>query len=99
MTLIERTVLWITTVTPHVTGIIIKSLKLQLGHKARAIQAVEDWNQNSKLGFKFEVSSSIYCGLIGTVSNFWEFIRVKSDLTPKRKFVPYDLFATLAWLV
>jgi hypothetical protein len=43
---------------------------LQLSHKGRAIQAVEARNQNSKSGFKFEVSSSVYCGLNGSVSNF-----------------------------
>jgi hypothetical protein len=42
-------------VTPRVTGILIKSLKLQLSHKARAIQAVEVQNQNSNSGFNFEV--------------------------------------------
>jgi hypothetical protein len=46
-------------VTPRVTGILIKSLKLQLSHKARGIQAAEVQNQNSKSGFKFEVSSAV----------------------------------------
>jgi hypothetical protein len=46
-------------VTPRVTGILIKSLKLQLSHKARGIQAAEVQNQNSKSVFKFEVSSAV----------------------------------------
>jgi hypothetical protein len=42
--------------------------------------------------FEFEVSSSIYCGLIYSVSKFLEFIGVELDLTLKREFVPHDMF-------
>jgi hypothetical protein len=34
--------------------------------------------------FEFEVSSSVYCGPIYSVSKFSEFIGVKLDLAPKR---------------
>jgi hypothetical protein len=29
---------------------------------------------------------------MGSVSNYLEFIRVELDLTPKREFLPHDLF-------
>jgi hypothetical protein len=47
-------------VTPHITKIIIKLLKMQLSLKTRTDQAIEVANQDLKYqDFKFEVLSAI----------------------------------------
>jgi hypothetical protein len=45
------------------------------------------WSQLESLNFQ----TPVHCGPVDLVSNFWEFIGVKLDHTPKRESVPDNL--------